>query len=928
METKRTTDAQEATESRRNDARERLQKERQTAGVHTTVMEEDCSCMVRRVELREEATRRRLEEFTEGPVTALERTTQLWHKQSDRKSLCDKVSLEQTAWVLGHHFKSRWNYTPSVDDKVANILQGCLHGRTFEPDLTAKTTVGVHMAFLQPCLPALEVGYFEGDRRAMVCILVDLRCSGFPLKGGWQANLAGVAVGVAALHSQAGPAARGASKNLLRRLRVEQRSQLDDRKVSNLVEEPPSASLPDGEDNIEALLSEGQTEAARALVEDMVANMVTPSTSSYSSVINACSKEGRVDDAALLLAKLKAMEVAPDVVSHGSVIEGFAKAGRPEDIGRLMDDMDEDGVEVDVVMHNSMIKALLQTGRVDDAFDWLVSMMAPQAADSERPRSPPVRPNKWSYNLVVRALAKQGRSGAVSALLKTMDQMQVEPSIQIHDRILRGLLSAGKKMEAYRWLRQTIRMSSTRSGLEYDTQFVTVALDVCMKTGNYAEAFAWLSGMQDAGLDPPTEGRGAASFFVKAVTVCAKANKLADGLDWLQRAESLDLQVEPDQDGRASKGPRGIPLRTAYVVLMQAFARARDKEEAKDLLVRLEEQEGRIDLMARTTLIEELSCHGNPKEARDMANKLQEDGNLSVYMFGRVISACAKADQADEAIKWFDNMVTFSFDPDAVAWNGIINACARVGRVAEAEMWLGEMEASGVTPDVFSYTTVINACAQTDRPQEAKRWLTQMQEAKVNPNAVTYSSTINALTKANQVEDAIEVLVGMEEASFKPDASAYARIITGLARSNRDMEAAAWLQTMTEANHSPNTPVYNWVISACKRKRNPDLAESMMRQMLANGHMPNNFSVNSLRVLLGKERFQQLQAELPRLRRLAAKVAQERRQKKREDEGSDNVPDWDDPKLQLGQKRQRRAPSWQRKKFDNFSEPNAIQTPP
>eukprot|EP00439_Symbiodinium_sp_Y106_P050234 s1408_g6.t1 len=129
MESRRTAAAQEATETRRNDAHERLQKERQTAGVHTTVMEEDCSCMVRRVELREQATQRRLEEFAEGPVTALERTAQLWHGQSDRKSVCDKVSLEQTAWVLGHHFKSRWNYTPSVDDKVTNILQGCLHGR-------------------------------------------------------------------------------------------------------------------------------------------------------------------------------------------------------------------------------------------------------------------------------------------------------------------------------------------------------------------------------------------------------------------------------------------------------------------------------------------------------------------------------------------------------------------------------------------------------------------------------------------------------------------------------------------------------------------------------------------------------------------------------------------------------------------------------
>lgn len=741
-------------------------------------------------------------------------------------------------------------------------------------------------------------------------------------KACWRANLAGVAVGAAALHSQSRPASRGA-RNPLRKLRVELRAKLDSRPASDTVEDV----RPSPEAGIEELLSRGQAEEACALVEEMALNMVTPSTSSYGSVINACSKEGHVDKAALLLAKLRAMECSPDVVSYGSVINGFAKAGRPEDIGRLMEDMDGDGVPVDVVMHNGMLEALLNTGRVDDAFDWLVSMMAPEDDSSSGSRSREVRPNIWSYTKVAGALARQGRTSAVASLLKTMDQMNVKPAIRLHDRILRGLLSAKKRAEAYRWLRQVVR-----SGVDFDAQFVTLALDVCIQTGSFTEAFAWLNGMEDAGIDPPTEGRGGVSFFVKAVTVCTMAKRLQEGLDWLERAEAANLKFAPDEDGRSSKGPRGIPLRPAYVALMQAFARAQNREQAKDLLVRLEAEEGRVDTMARTTLVEEFASHDSPEAARQLTQQLQEDGNLTVQLFGRVISACAKASKTDEAIQWFDNMVSATVEPDAVAWNGVINACSRVGRVTEAEMWLGEMEASGITPDVFSYTTVINACAQSGRPQEAKRWLSQMQEARVNPNAVTYSSTIHALTKANLVEDAIEALVGMEESSLKPDASAYARVITGLARANRDREAAAWLQTMSEAKLSPNTPVYNWVIAACKKTKNADLAESMMREMLANGMMPNDFSVGTVRSVLGPERFLQLQAELPRLRRVAAKVAQQRRERQRElqEEGpTDRAPEWDDPKLRPGERRRGRGPPFRRKgKYDNFSEPNAIQTPP
>ncbi|CAJ1412918.1 unnamed protein product [Effrenium voratum] len=126
---KRTVAAKEATARRRLDARQRLDVERTTAGIHTTAMEEDCCAMVRRVERREEETKRHLEGFSRGPVENMHRTADLWHHQAERNTLCDKVSLEQTAWVLGHHYKSRWQYTPAVDSKVSNILQGCLHGR-------------------------------------------------------------------------------------------------------------------------------------------------------------------------------------------------------------------------------------------------------------------------------------------------------------------------------------------------------------------------------------------------------------------------------------------------------------------------------------------------------------------------------------------------------------------------------------------------------------------------------------------------------------------------------------------------------------------------------------------------------------------------------------------------------------------------------
>ncbi|CAE8597644.1 unnamed protein product, partial [Polarella glacialis] len=129
VEAQRNVAAKEEANRRRHEAEHRLIADRHGIKQHVTALEEDLGGHLQRVQHREDRTRRHCQEFEAGAVNLLSsKADSLW-SEARRKEDCAKASLEQTAYVLGHHYKSRWQYTPTVDLKVSTILQGCLHGR-------------------------------------------------------------------------------------------------------------------------------------------------------------------------------------------------------------------------------------------------------------------------------------------------------------------------------------------------------------------------------------------------------------------------------------------------------------------------------------------------------------------------------------------------------------------------------------------------------------------------------------------------------------------------------------------------------------------------------------------------------------------------------------------------------------------------------
>merc|ERR1719238_1278242 len=111
----------------------------------------------------------------------------------------------------------------------------------------------------------------------------------------------------------------------------------------------------------------------------------------------------------------------------------------------------------------------------------------------------------------------------------------------------------------------------------------------------------------------------------------------------------------------------------------------------------------------------------------------------NVQSYSTVVSAFAKAGDADGAETWLAKMHDAGIKGDTISFTAVINACAKVGSVAKAESWLVRMLECGVEPNLITFNAVVSACAKSGNGRRAEEWLDKMKQAEVMPNSFSYN---------------------------------------------------------------------------------------------------------------------------------------------------------------------------------------------
>jgi pentatricopeptide repeat protein len=446
---------------------------------------------------------------------------------------------------------------------------------------------------------------------------------------------------------------------------------------------------------------DGAAERSESILRQMIDKGVSPNTISYNSVIDAHVKSRNVERAEALLKEMHDSfvqgnpDVKPTIRTYSVVLAGWSRTRSPqagergEQLLDLMESLAESGEleDPDIIVYNSVLHCWAKSptnGAAAKAKEFLVKMV-----------DKGIEADAYSYNIVINALASEGRIDDAEAMLEGMSEAGVHPDVTAYNTLLDAWIKSSSKEASTRVARLYSRMKEN-SHIEPDLFTYNTLLHFYSKTGNADRAESMLDEIcqEESPIEPDSIS------FNTVISALAQSRRI----DAPQRAEAI-LNKMLEHGGKVR--PNVITFNT----VLGAWVKSKKTPQAVVNCERifgimnemLEDGHKQVkpDAITYNTLINSYTLSPD-EESRDKAESIfydmqrrYEAGDRrlqpTVHTFGSLINGWSR-----------------SFRPDA-------------GQMAEKYLrMLIEKTKSGEIkgqPRVFEFTATIRAWANSDDPR-------------------------------------------------------------------------------------------------------------------------------------------------------------------------------------------------------------------
>jgi pentatricopeptide repeat protein len=268
---------------------------------------------------------------------------------------------------------------------------------------------------------------------------------------------------------------------------------------------------------VDALCKLEKVDQAVALLDEMKGKQMDMDIMHYTTLINGYCHVGKLVDAFRVFEEMEGKGLEPDVVTFNILLAAFSRRGLANEALKLYEYMKSQDLKPNAITHNVMIEGLCIGGKVTEAEAFFCNMEdksidnygamitgyceakhTEKASElffelSERGL---LMDRGYIYKLLEK-LCEEGEKDRALWLLKTMLDLNMEPSKDMYGKVITACYRAGDMRNA-----EAVFDILRKSGLTPDIFTYTTMINVCCRQNRLSEARNLFQDMKHRGIKP------------------------------------------------------------------------------------------------------------------------------------------------------------------------------------------------------------------------------------------------------------------------------------------------------------------------------------------------------------------------------------------------------------------------------------------
>ena len=185
---------------------------------------------------------------------------------------------------------------------------------------------------------------------------------------------------------------------------------------------------------------------ALQLMKDLHSEGLTPTIVTYGTLMTAAERVGSVEGANAVFRAMREQNMEPNEIIYGAAISCCRKAGQAERASLLLRKVIRDGLKPNVATFNTAIVAQVEGYPVDQCLDRAILIYRIMMSNKFKG----TRPNRQTYNLLIRALSSAKKAREAHALLRKMSAAGYVPDVDLYAATVTAYERTGQPLQALR----------------------------------------------------------------------------------------------------------------------------------------------------------------------------------------------------------------------------------------------------------------------------------------------------------------------------------------------------------------------------------------------------------------------------------------------------------------------------------------------